>query len=168
MFAQSAPGAARRGVLVMARAHSGTWAPLAAFPSEARGALLAPAPGPEPGALLLAAGARLALLSLATGAGAGDAALAPAAAPAAAALREGGPLPAWHPGALRALLDRGRPAAAAAALRALSAWLRRHAQQARPVGAAPSKSAHAACSRRWATPGRSAEPCRHGPAPPEF
>jgi len=168
MFAQSAPGAARRGVLVMARAHSGTWAPLAAFPSEARGALLAPAPGPEPGALLLAAGARLALLSLARGAGAGDAALAPAAAPAAAALREGGPLPAWHPGALRALLDRGRPAAAAAALRALSAWLRRHAQQARPVGAAPSKSAHAACSRRWATPGRSAEPCRHGPAPPEF
>jgi hypothetical protein len=154
-------------VLVMARAHSGAWAPLAAFPSDARGALLAPAPGPEPGALLLAAGARLALLSLATGAGAGGPALAPAAAPAAAALCAGGPLPAWHPGALRALLDRGRPAAAAAALRGLSAWLRRRGQQARPIGAA-GQNAHTLLARadgrpRAAAPGRvGTSQCRVG------
>lgn len=49
-------------------------------------------------------------------------------APSAAALRAGGPLPSWHPDAVRALLDRGRPAAAAAALRGLGAWLGRRRQ----------------------------------------
>lgn len=53
-----------RGALVLALAHSGAWVPLAAFPSSARGMLLAPAPGPQPACVLAAAGARLQLLCL--------------------------------------------------------------------------------------------------------
>ena len=101
-----------RGVLVLARSRGGAWDQLAAFPAgapgpgRAPGALIALAPGTQPAALLVAAGARLHLLELATPPAAAPGPAEPgagfAASPPAAALRAGGPLPAWHPASVRA------------------------------------------------------------------
>lgn len=92
---------------MLARSRRGTWDQLAAFPAgaagpcRAPGALVTHAPGAAPAALLVAAGARLHLLELAAppaaAPGPAEQGSGFAAAPPAAALRAGGPLPAWHP-----------------------------------------------------------------------
>ena len=101
---------------MLACSRVGTWDKLAAFPAgapdpgRAPGALITLAPGATPVALLVAAGARLHLLELAAPPAAAPGPAEPgagfAAAPPAAALRAGGPLPAWHPASVWANMSR--------------------------------------------------------------